>query len=190
MQVRDFEDLIANLNMVDVSLKQNIQKLEKFDIEKQIQKLSTQNIAQNLTQEFEKQLSIAAQILEVQNKELIDKIETFRRATDNLIQIDTIAENIETIVEQNKKLNRSYKVIPAVVIAVTVGIFSFFASNVNAYFSQKIYNEDKFVDRFPNAKFYVGRDRNIIYLQMPQNTKITQIDTVNGLYVGFQRIKK
>ena len=190
MQIKDFEDLISNLNMVDVSLKQNIQKLDKFDVEKQIQKLSTQNIAQNLTQEFEKQLSIAAEILEDQNKELIDRIETFRRASDNLMQIDTIAENIETIVEQNKKLNRSYKVIPAVVIAVTVGAFSFFASNINAYFSQIIPGENKFIERFPNAQFIIGQDRNIIYLQMPQDTKVTQIDTVNGLYVGFQEAKK
>ena len=190
MQIRDFEDLISNLNMVDVSLRQNIDKLEKFDIEKQIQKLGTQNIAQNLTKEFENQLSIATETLEVQNKELVDKIETFRKATDNLMQIDTLAEHIETIVEQNKKLKRSYKVIPAVVIAVTVGAFSFFASNINAYFSQTIPGENKFIERFQNAQFIIGQDRNIIYLQVPQDTKVTQIDTVNGLYVGFQRIKK
>ena len=188
MKVQDFEDLISNLNMVDVSLKQNIQKIEKFDVEKQIQKLSTQNIAQNLTKEFEKQLSIASETIEIQNKELIDKIETFRKTTDNLMQIDIIAEQIDTIVAQNRKIERSYKVIPAVVIAVTVGAFSFFVSNINAYFSQIIQNEDQFIERFSSAKFYVGKNRNIIYLQMPKDTKITQVYTVNGLYVGFQEV--
>ena len=187
MQIRDFEDLISNLNVVDVSLKQNINKLEKFDIEKQIEKLGTQNIGRNLTDEFEKQLKLATETLEVQNKELIDKIETFRRATDNLMQIDTIAEQIDTIVTQNRKIERSYKVIPAVVIAVTVGAFSFFAANINAYLSQTITNEDKFVDRFPDAKFFVGKDRNSIYLQVPLGTGISQVESNGNLYVGFKK---
>ena len=190
MQIKDFEDLISNLTMVDVSLQQNIDKLEKFDIEKQIQKLGTQNIAQNLTKEFEKQLSIATETLELQNKELIAKIETFRRATDNLMQIDTIAEQIDTIVTQNKKLDRSYKVIPAITIAVTVGAFSFFASNINAYFSQTIKGENQFIDRFQNANFLIGSDRNIIYLRLPKETKITQVDSAENLYVGFQKVQK
>lgn len=166
MEIKDFEDLISNLNMVDVSLKQNLQKLEKIDIEKQLSDIAVENIGKNLTYEFQKQLTYATQKIEEQNHLLIEKIDLFTKTTGDLLQIDNIAESVEIIVKGNRKLQRSYKVIPALAIAFSVGLFTFLTANFNNIYATKIANEREIVKNYPsitfqkiNGKFYLLIDK-------------------------------
>jgi len=187
MQIKDFEDLISNLNMVDVSLKQNLQKLEKIDIEKQLSNIAVENIGRNLTKEFEIQIKASTEVLGEHHKTLIHRISSFQKATEGLMQIDSIADDIQTIVQQNKKMEKRYMLIPVAVTAVTVAIFTFFASNVNNYFNEAISGENSFVERFPDSKFIIGKNRNIIYLTVPANTEISRVNGSDNIFIGFSK---
>lgn len=188
MEIKDLEELVSNLTAIDVSLRLNIEKIEKFDVENQLKKIEVEKIGKNITKKLENEVEKSVEIFVQKNEELKKVTDKFEHATANIMQIDDIAEKLEDIINDNKKINRKIKFIPIFSVAFLVGILSFFASNINQYFSHTIKNENQFIERFPDTKFFINeKNRNIIYLSVPENTKVTSQKVDNQLFIGFEK---
>lgn len=128
MEIKEFSELISELNTVDVSLKQSIKKLESYNIENQLKALKVENIGKNITKKLETEVESSILKFEQKNKELDKKIEKFESATRDLIQIDNIAETLDLILKNNKKIEKKIKWLPIFITSFLVGFFTFYTT--------------------------------------------------------------
>lgn len=186
MQIKDFEELIAELNAIDISLKQSIDKLESFDIHKQLRTIEVTNLRRAITQKLEEEIEKAIKKIEERNLVLNQKIEQFDVAIDGLSEIQLMSDNVNNIT----KFLKSFKIktiTVAIVSSLFFGVFTgVYISSIKEIIKNDIENLDEFRDKYPS--FTIAKDENKFYLVFDKKVNLKKFQNQNGeKIIGFEK---
>ena len=185
--IQDFKTLEKNSQIIE-----SIKSLKNVDaniINQGLQKLNFTEIGADFLKKIESELKSSSSTikkaedeLNITSKKLEEKISLYMETVEGLNQIEHMSEDIESINKGFEKLKNRSIFLPAFIAAFSVGFFSFFASNINAFFQEKIPGESEFVKLIDDSYFFVdSENRNIVYLNIPKKVSVSQfMDSVNS----------